>query len=176
MKHICPTLTSLLALAAFAVGCGPNPKATLAEDPATELSANELALLQDFHAWKLPVQQSQQPLKRVTLVLARADGTSVQLFGTAYTDPAPAWTNIILGFQYESGRFIGRLEGRGPKMGQGQTYSLNLTNASTEHPRSWAGRSRWNGNRAELGTFWISEAAAKSDGNDYSTLAIELVK
>ncbi len=174
MKHIIPTLGSVLALGAFAIGCGPNPKATLAGDAETELTANDLAYLQDFHAWKLTVPWSQQPLKRVKLVLVESDGTSVQLFGTAHSEPAPAWTNILLGFRYKEGVFAGRLEGRGPKTTE--TYSLDFTNAPTERPRSWAESSRWNGNRAELGTFWRSEEAAKSGGNDYSTLVIELVK
>jgi hypothetical protein len=174
MKHITRAFASVLTLSALVVGCGPNPKAAPGADPATELSANELARLQDFHAWKLPVPESQQPLQRVNLVLVRADGTSELMFGTAYTDPAPAWTNILLGFRYEAGGFVGRLEGRGPK--NGVTYNLNFTNASAEHHRSWAGSPHWNGNRAELATFWTSQEAAKSGGNDYSTLAVELVK
>ena len=174
VKPIIPTLASVLALGVFAIGCSPNPKATLAEDADAELTANDLAYLQDFHAWKLLVPSSQQPLKRANLVLLGTDGTSIQLFGTAHTDPAPAWTNILLGFRYEGGAFTGRLEGRGPKLGE--TYSFNLTNAATEHPRSWAGRSRFNGNRAELATFWKSAEAAKSGRNDYSTLAVEIVK
>lgn len=174
MKHIIPTLASVLAVGAFAIGCGPSPRVTLAEDAGAELTADDLAYLQDFHAWKLFVPSSQQPLKRIKLVLVGADGTSVQLFGTAYSDPAPAWTNILLGFRHEGGAFAGRLQGRGPKLGE--TYSFNFTNAAPVHPRSWAGRSRFNGNRAELATFWNSEEAAKSDGNDYSTLVVELVK
>jgi hypothetical protein len=168
MKHITPIFGLALALGAFAFGCRPS-----GENAATELTANELALLQDFHAWKLPVPQSQQPLKRVTLVLVRADGTSVQLFGTAYSDTAPAWTNILLGFRYESGRFVGHFEGRSPSGGAG--YSLDFTNAATAHLRSW-GAAHWQGNRALLGTFWTSGEAAKSGGNDFTTLAVELVK
>jgi len=173
MKPIIPTLASILALGVFAIGCDPKPRATLAED-AADLTANDLAYLQDFHAWKLLVPSSQQPLKRAKLVLVETDGTSVLLFGTPHAEAWTNWTNILLGFRYEGGAFTGKLEGRGPKLGM--TYSFNFTNAATEHPRSWAGRSRFNGNRAELATFWKSAKAAKSQGNDYSTLAVEIVK
>jgi hypothetical protein len=174
MKHIIPTLALVLAVGAFAIGCGPSPKATLTEDAGPELTATDLADLQDFHAWKLPIPLAQQPLKRVKLVLVGPDATSVELFGTAYSDPAPAWTNILLGFRYEGGAFVGRLHGRRPNGGEG--YSFNFTNAATEHPRSWAGHSRFDGNRAELATFWKSAEARKSDSNDYSTLVAEIVK
>jgi hypothetical protein len=175
MNHIMPTLACVLALVGFAVGCEPNPKAALDGDRATELSATDLiALQEDFHAWKLLVPQSQQPLKRVELVLVRADGTRGLLFGTAQSEPAPGWTCILLGFRYEGGRFAGRLVGRGPKVGE--TYGFTFTNAWTEHPRSWSGAPLWNGAHAELATFWTSEEAARSGGNDYSTLAVELVK
>jgi hypothetical protein len=80
-----------------------------------------------------------------------------------------------VGFRYESGRFAGRFEARDPR-GGGTGYIINFTNTATEHLRSWYGPSRWSGNRAELGTFWRSEEAAKTGDNDYSTLAIELVK
>jgi hypothetical protein len=155
------------------MGCGPKPKVTMAADTGAELTADELALLQDFHTWKVPVPLSQQPVKRVLLVLLKADGTSVQVFGTAYSTPASSWTNILLGFRYEGGVFVGRLWCRGPKTGV--TYSFNFTNAATEHPRSW-GRSGWEGNRAELATFWNSQEAVRRDSNDYNTLAVELVK
>jgi hypothetical protein len=174
MKFIISNLASALALGVLAIGCGQNPKTTPAEDTGGELTANDLAYLQDFHAWKLLVPSSQQPLKRAKLVLVATDGTSEQLFGTAYSDPAPAWTSILLGFRYEGGAFTGRLEGRGPK--PGETYSFNFTNAAAKHPRSWAGRSRFNTNRAELATFWKSAEAAKGGGNDYSTLAVEIEK
>ncbi len=175
MKHIIPAFASLLVVGILLVGCGPNPKAGLEEDGATRLSADDLALLQDFHAWKLPIPQSQQPVARVKLVLLGSDATSVQLFGTAFSKSIPAWTNILLGFHYQSGRFAGRLHLRGATR-LGETYSLNFTNASTDYARSWAGSARWDGNRAELATFWVSEEAAKSGGNGYSTLAVELVK
>jgi hypothetical protein len=131
-------------------------------------------MLLDFHVWKLTVPQSQQPLKRVNLLLVKPDGSTVQLFGTAYADPAPAWTNILVGFRYERGRFAGRLAGQGPI---GDIYDLNFTNATTEHPRSWYGGVLWKGARGELATFWNSKEAAKSGGgNDYSILVVELVK
>jgi hypothetical protein len=174
MRFSVSFFATVLALGALIVSCGPRPKAALGEDPAAELSANELANLQDFHAWKLAIPKSQQPLSRVKLVLLRGDGTSVQLFGTAYSDTAPAWTNILLGFRFEGGRFSGRLHGRSSKMGE--TYSFSFTNTSTEHVRSWSGPTLWNGAHAELATFWISEEAAKRGGNDYITLAVELVK
>jgi hypothetical protein len=175
MKPIIPILTSLLAIGAFALGCGPKPKTTLAEGAGAELTPEDLANLQDFHAWKLLVPSSQQPFKRVDLVLVEADGTSAQLFGTAYSDTPAGWTNVLLGFRFESGAFVGRLEGRGgPKLST--TYSFNFTNAATVNPRSWSGRTRFEGNRAELATFWESQEAAKRGGNDYSTLAVELVK
>ncbi len=168
------SIASAFLLSALAVACGPSPTTSSAGDSANSLTAAELASLLDFHAWKLTIPQSQQPLKRVKLLLVRADGTSVDLFGTAYTDRAPAWTNVLLGFRYESGRFSGKLAGRGPNLSE--TYSLDFTNASTEHPRSWSEGCVWNGARAELATFWNSEEAAKRGGNDYSTLVVELVK
>jgi hypothetical protein len=174
MKPIIPILTSVLVIGALALGCGPKPKTTLAEGAGAELTPEDLANLQDFHAWKLLVPSSQQPFKRVNLVLVEADGSSAQLFGTAYSDSAPGWTNVLLGFRYEGGAFVGRLEGRGPKLGT--TYSFNFTNAATVNPRSWSGRSRFDGNRAQLATFWISDEAAKRGGNEYSTLAVELLK
>ena len=175
MKRIIPILASVLAVGAFALGCGPNPKTTLAEGAGAELTSEELASLQDFHAWKLVVPSSQQPVSRVNLVLVEADGSSAQLFGTAYSNTPLGWTNVLLGFRYEGGAFVGRLEGRSPKLGT--TYSFNFTNAATVNPRSWsAGRSRFERNRAELATFWKSDDAAKRGGNEYSTLAVELVK
>src|SRR3974377_1156589 len=103
MKHLTPTLACVFGVGPVVGGSGPVSKAALRGDSAAELSANDLAELQDFHAWKLPVPPSQQPLKRVELVLVGADRASVPLFGTAYSDPAPAWTNLLLGFRYESG-------------------------------------------------------------------------
>jgi hypothetical protein len=141
----------------------------------TELSAIELARLQDFHAWKLPIPQTQQPVKRVELVLVKPDGSIIRKSGTSYGgNPPPAWTNILLGFHYEGGGFVGTLECQGPK--DTLTWSLNFTNGPAEHPRSWSGRARFHGNRADLATFWTSEEAARSGGNDYTTLAVELVK
>ena len=174
MNYITSTLACVLALGAFAIGCGSNHKAALDADRATELSASDLALLEDFHAWKLLVPQSQQPLKRVKLVLLSADGTSNLLFATAESEPAPAWTHIRLGFRYEGGRFAGSLVGRAPNLDV--TYTFSFTNSLTEHPRSWDGAPLWNGAHAELATFWTSEEAAKSGGNDYRTLAVEIVK
>jgi hypothetical protein len=174
MKRIIPTLASVLAIGALALGCGPNPKTPLAEGTGAEFTPEDLANLQDFHAWKLLVPSSQQPFKRITLVLVEADGSSAQLFGTASSDTPTGWTNVLLGFRYEGGVFAGRLVGRGPKLGT--TYSVNFTNAATVNPRSWSGRSRFDGNRAELATFWKSDEAAQRGGNEYSILAVELVK
>jgi hypothetical protein len=178
MKHLIPAFTSALTLALLVVACGPSPKPAPAKgpDPAIELSANDLAFLQDFHAWTLPVPESQQPLKRIKLVLVGPDGTSVPLFATAYSTPAPAWTDLLLGFRYESGRFVGRFHGLSPK-GGGVTYDLSFTNASTKHPRSSTmTRTFWNSNRAELATFWNSTHTARTDSDDYATLALELLK
>jgi hypothetical protein len=171
MNHFSPTILSALALGAFALGCGPNPKSTLPENAGAELTAKDLAYLQDFHAWKLPVPSSQHPGMRVRLVLVGADGSGAELFSTA-NSTALAWTNLLLGFRYEGGRFAGRLHAQSPE--GSLTYTLNFTNASTERPRSWAEGARWDGNRAELATFWNSDEAARRGGNDYSTLAVEL--
>jgi hypothetical protein len=157
-----------------AVSCGPKPQAASGPSPANRLSANELAGLLDFHAWKLRIPQSQQPCRSVQLVTLKADGTRILEFGAAQSIPPASCTNILLGLRCADGRFVGRLELQDTK--GTQAWSLSFTNASEKRPRSWVvGSPQWNGKRAELATFW-SEAPNANGGGHYSTLAVELVR
>lgn len=174
MKKNILTIGTVSAISVLVAGCGPRLMSATNDDAGTEISASELARLQDFHVWKLSIPESKQPFQSLRLVLVEPNGTVVPQFGTGHGKPPPDWTNILLGLRCEGGSFVGKLEVHGPK--DTWAWKVSFTNASAATPRAWVvGRPIWDGNRAELATFWKG-AANGGDGNNYNTLAVELVK
>src|SRR5882762_6037708 len=79
----------------------------------SHLTPAQLAELMDFHAWNVPIPESQQPVKGIRLVVVRHDGTVVPKFETKDLRSAPSF--ILLGFRIEEGAFKGHFHVRDSK-------------------------------------------------------------
>ncbi len=171
MKNLVPILAFGLTCSALVSGCGERPSSLSAEGRGGELTASDLALLTDFHAWKVPIPQSQQPVKRIRLVIVKRDGTIIPKFDTGANLGRESCSSILLGFRVEGGTFTGQFRVRDPK-GGGQGWGLNFTDAFADSDPHWTlpGAAVWNGNRARLGF------ASKEGEMNKSELAVELLK
>jgi hypothetical protein len=149
------------------VGCSRSD--TVAKDAGSQLTASDLSRLMDFHAWKVPVPQSQQPFKSIQLVIIKPDGTEVMKFSTGNNLGSEPCSFILLGFRVEQETFTGHFNTQDSK-GGGTGWNLNFADKFADSWPAWVIESPvWNGNRAELAS------ATKGDMSS-SILAIELVK
>jgi hypothetical protein len=166
MKPIIMLFASVVIVCVLVAGCGEK------KPHGGELTAADLALLTDFHAWNVAIPESQQPVKSIRLVIVKRDGTAITKFDTGENlGPEPcSW--VVLGFRVDGDTFTGQFNIRDSK-GGGAGWILNFKDAYAESAPGWvtAGTSVWNGNRAQLG----SAGNVKSEMNG-AYLAIELVK
>ncbi|EEF61967.1 hypothetical protein [Pedosphaera parvula] len=172
MKNLILVFSFVVIASAFVTGC--EQKTSNSSAAGGQLTAADLAQLMDFHAWNVPIPQSQQPFKSIRLVIIKRDGTIVtKLFDTGSAlDSEQPCTSIFLGFRVERGTFTGHLNTRDSK-GGGIGWGLNFTDAFADSSPGWgtSGTAIWNGNHAELGL------ATKRGEMVYDNfLAIELVK
>ena len=146
------------------------------------LTVEQLADLMEFHAWTLPIPQSQQPVKKVRLVIVRHDGSEVPRFEigdlrSASCTPCPF---IQLGLRVEEGVFAGQFYLRDSK-GQFESSRISFKDEfASPAGQGESGKSVgwvttgatpiWNGNRAQLASEW--KMGEKRD----SILYLELVK
>jgi len=148
-------------------GCG-NKTSKLSNE--SRLTAAELAELMDCHAWNVPIPQSLQPVKRVRLVIVKADGTVVPKFDTMTSTLPEACSFFVVGFRVEGGAFKGHFNARDSK-GGGMGWPLQFKDAFADSNPGWViGEPSWKGNRAEL-----AEVSTMSVAHE-SILAIELLK
>jgi hypothetical protein len=157
-----------IVTAALVAGCGRNSPDSNADAP---LSVTDLALLTDFHAWKVHIPQKELPVKAIRLVVInQRDGTSVTKFST--TSSFGSWTNmsILLGVRVDGKMFTGHLLAQDGKDG-GMGWDLNFKDSFADLYPAWEspGTLYWNGNRAQLASSTLSN-------NFDNVLAIELVK
>jgi hypothetical protein len=117
------------------------------------------------------IPQSQQPVKRVRLVIVKRDGTTIPKFDTGDNLGPESCSSILLGFRVERGAFTGHLNIRDSK-GGGQGWGLGFSDGFADANTHWTtpGTLVWNGNRARLA--FIANGG-ELDGN---VLALELVK
>ena len=151
-------------------GCGEKMPKSTGEDGGGQLTASDLALLTDFHAWKASIPEAQQPIKAIRLViLNRRNGTVVTKFSTGGNLETNC-SSFLLGIRVEQGKFTGHLLTRSAD-GGGLGWDLNFTDTLADLYPAWSapGTLAWNGNRADLAT------STKSNIFD-SVLAIELEK
>jgi len=164
MKNRIVAFAFVVIAFALVEGCG-NKTSKLSNE--SRVTAAELAELMDFHAWNLPIPQSQPPVKGLRLVIIRHDGTVVPKFETKDLSSARCapCTFILLGLRVEAGAFKGHFDVRDSK-GVGDEFADFKDNVG------WAisGTTVWNGNRAQLASHY--QLGEKQD----SILAIELVK
>jgi len=168
MKKFILLLSLGLIVSALGEGCGGK------ESNEHRLSVEQLAELIDFHAWKVPIPESLQPVKKARLVVVRHDGTVVPKFesGDLSSAPCAPCAFILLGFRVEGGVFKGHFHIRDSK-GAGMGWPLNFKDEFADSKNlGWAitGTTVWNGNRAQLASAY--KPGEKQD----SILAIELVK
>ena len=171
MKPITMVLVSVVIVSVLAAGCGEKRSPSSADAAESQLTASDLALLTDFHAWSARIPQSQQPVKRIRLVMVKRDGTTLQKFDTGDLLGFESWASILLGFRVERGTFTGHLTVRDSK-GGGQGWGLSFADAFADANPGWTlpGTLVWNGNRARL-AFVANNGEMNGD-----VLAIELVK
>src|SRR5438309_1776579 len=103
MKNRIVVLAFVIMASALVAGCK--------EKASNRLTVEQLADLMDFHAWTLPIPHSQQPVKKVRLVIVRYDGSEIPRFEigdlrSASCTPCPF---IQLGLRVEEGVFKGQL-------------------------------------------------------------------
>jgi hypothetical protein len=157
----------VIVTAALVAGCGRNPPDSKADVP---LSASDLALLTDFHAWKVSVPQKELPVKAIRLVVInQSDGSSVTKFTTPIQ--SGSWTNlsILLGIRVDGKTFTGHLFTQYGK-GDGAGWDINFKDSFADLYPAWSsGSLYWNDNHAELATSTLSNQFDK-------VFAIELVK
>ena len=151
-------------------GCGAKPSKPSAADPGSPLSASELARLTDFHAWKVRIPQTQEPVKDIRLVIVKRDGTVLPKFHTG-TNLGESCSSILLGFRVEGDTFAGHFFTQDCK-GGGIGWNLSFADVFGQSNPAWVapGTALWNGNRAQL-----AEAMKEGDMCG-SILAIELLK
>ncbi|MGD0411774.1 MAG: hypothetical protein ABSC18_08705 [Verrucomicrobiota bacterium] len=170
MKSLILVSTFVVLACAFVAGCGEKQSNSSAEDPGSQLTASDLAMLMDFHAWNVRIPESQQPFRSIRLVIVKPDGTIVPKFSAANQPGYLSCSSIVLGFRVEQGTFSGHFNIRDTK-GGGQGYGLSFTDAFANSDPAWVIASPvWNGNRAQLAR------ATKSGEMKDSILAIELLK
>ena len=168
MKNIIMSLAAVAIVSALVAGCGVKSPGTSTEESGCQLTASELSMLMDFHAWKVRVPQSEQPFKRIRIVVVKPDGTVDQKFTTLDNlGPEPCST-ILLGFRVEHGAFTGHFNTLDSK-GGGLGWGLNFTDAFADSRPAWGEGLVWDHNRAKL-------AFSTSGEMHDSFLAIELVK
>jgi hypothetical protein len=172
-------LASVLIVSALVAGCGAKRSNPSAADSATRLSADELARLLDFHAWKTGIPQTQQPSKGVRLVLVKPDGTAVWVFSSGTTDPPELWSSMLVGLRFERGAFSGTLEAYGSNRVR-TSWNLSFAHPLAGSIRSWyGGHDRWESNRFRLATVWSSGVTndfALRESDNYNILAVQLLK
>jgi hypothetical protein len=165
MKPLVILFSWVTVVSALVAGCGEK------KPHGGELTAADLALLTDFHAWNVAIPESQQPVKSIRLVIVKRDGTAITKFDTGENlGPEPcSW--IVLGFRVEEGTFKGRFNIRDSK-GGGPGWILNFKDAFADSGPGWvtSGTAVWNGDRAQLA--YVANTSEMSG----SYLAIELVK
>ena len=173
MKHINKVLASVVIVSVLVAGCGDSSSHSSPEASGIQLTAADLAVLTDFHAWSVRIPQAQQPVKRVRLVIVKRDGTTIPRFDTGDNLGPEACSSILLGFRAERGAFTGHLNIRNSK-GGGQGWGLSFSDGFADANTHWTtpGTLVWNGNRARL-AFIANGDGGESDG---SLLALELVK
>jgi len=158
----------VIVTAALVAGCGRNSPDSNAND---SLSVTDLALLTDFHAWKVRVPQKELPVKAIRLVVInQRDGSSVTKFST--TSQFGSWTNLsfLLGIRVDGKTFTGHLLTQDGKDG-GVGWDINFKDSFADLYPAWSapGSLYWNGNRAQLAMSTFSNQFDK-------IFAIELVK
>ena len=166
MKNLIPMLGLTVIISALVAGCGEK----MSKTTDNQLTASDLALLTDFHAWKTSIPEAQRPVKAIRIViLNRRDGTVATKFSTGGNLETNC-SSFLLGIRVEQGRFTGHLLTRSAD-GGGLGWDLNFTDALADSYPAWSapGTLAWNGNRADLAT------STKSNTFD-SVLAIELEK
>ncbi|MGA3179551.1 MAG: hypothetical protein ABSF38_04330 [Verrucomicrobiota bacterium] len=170
MKNPNPMLYLTVIMSALVAGCGEKMSKSTGKDSDTQLTASDLAMLTDFHAWKTSIPEAQQPVKTIRLViLNRRDGTVVTKFSTG-ANLETNCSSFLLGIRVEQGRFMGHLLIRTAD-GGGLGWDLHFTDALADSDPAWSapGTLVWNGNHADL--------AASTRSNIFDTvLAIELDK
>jgi hypothetical protein len=152
-------------------GCGEKAPKPGARDSGGQLTASDLALLMDYHAWTGAIPEAQQPIKSIRLVTVRRDGRVIaKLFDTGNNLGSAPCTSVLLGFKAERGTFTGYLNAREAN-GGGIGWNLNITNEFADGVAGWAspGTLVWTGNRAELAMI------PSTNGMD-TILDLELVK
>jgi hypothetical protein len=171
MKQVITVLVSVVIVSVVAAGCGEERSHSSAEATGSQLTASDLALLTDYHAWSARIPQSQQPVKRVRLVIVKPDGTIIPKFDTGDNLGPESCASILLGFRVEHGAFTGHIHIRDSK-GGGQGWGLSFSDPFAGPNTHWTlpGTLVWNGNRARL-AFLVNNG--ESNGND---LALELLK
>jgi hypothetical protein len=165
MKPIITLVASVITVSVLVAGCGEK------KPSGGELTAADLAMLTDFHAWNVAIPESQQPVKSIRLVIVKRDGTAITKFDTGENLGPEPCSSIVLGFRVEGDTFTGHFNIRDSK-GGGSGWILSFKDAFTDAAPGWvtAGTAVWNGNRAQL-------AYVANNGEMNGTyLAIELVK
>jgi hypothetical protein len=170
MKSSIPMLGLTVIMSVLITGCGEKMPKSTGEDVGSQLTASDLALLTDFHAWKASIPEAQQPIKAIQLmILNLRNGTVITNFSTGGNLETNC-SSFLLGIRIEQGRFTGHLLTRTPE-GGGLGWAVNFTDKLADSYPAWStpGTIAWNGNRAELAK------STKSNIFD-SVLVIELVK
>lgn len=165
----------LLLISTLISGCGENTSNSNGGD-GSELTAADLAKLTDFHAWRVSIPQTQQPVKAIRLIVFnRGESTVTQEFSTG-ENLGTNCTSFLLGLRAEHGRLTGQLLTKNSNTSgiNGLGWPLDFADPF-QHPDAgtsvgWTvpGTLIWNGNRADFATC--------SQSNHYSTLAVELEK
>ena len=167
--------TSVLVFSCAAIisvivaGCGEEKSNSGAADANNQLTASDLALLTDFHAWKVSIPQTQQPVKAIRLVIVnQGDSTTITKFDLGSN--LRSSSSFLLGIRVERETFMGHILVRDSK-GGGIGWDINFTNALADLYPAWSGPGTlvFNGIRADLATStW--------DNKFDKVLAIELEK
>ena len=164
-------LVSALVASALMAGCGERASTAASDDSGDDLSAADLAQLMDFHAWNIPIPQSQQPVKKFRLVFVKSDGTVVPGFETGENLGALPCTSVLLGFRISGGTVEGHFNTRDSN-GGGTGWKLSFAEPFADSNVGWgtAGTAEWSGDRATLATVM------NTNGAPGGILALELVK
>ena len=166
-----PVLILVAIASALVAGCGNGPSIASSDDSGDDLTAADLALLMDFHAWNISIPDSQQPVKKFRLVFVKSDGTAIPEFDTGENLGSLPCTSVLLGFRINGGTVEGRFHTRDSN-GGGTGWKLNFAEPFADSTTGWgtAGTVAWSGNRATLATVM------NTNGAPGGTLALELVK
>ena len=171
MKSFIPIVSFLIITSALIAGCGEKTSNPAAENVSNQLTASDLAFLTDFHAWKVSIPQTEQPVKTIRLVIIdQRDGTAVTKFSTTHFLSSETCSSILLGIRVDQTNFIGKLYVRDTK-GGGTGWKLDFADRFADSFPAWSvpGTLVWNGNRAQL-------AESTRSNNFDKVFAIELEK